>query len=110
MPPQMPKLKTPLEVVDLGADIANHAFRTPAKIFGNALSAAGQTFKNLEADIRRPADYAEIPPPPDVLVEPAISGVGHIVEGAINTVKGAVDGVLESADGVRREIQSFVGR
>ena len=108
--PVMPKLKTPLEAVDVVADMANQAFRTPARVLGNALSAAGQTFKNLEADIRRPADYAEIPPPPDVLVEPAISGVGHIVEGAINTVKSGVDGVLETADGIRREIQSFVGR
>ena len=110
MPPNtFPKLKTPLEIVDAGADVANELFRTPARIVGNVAGAISQAAKDLEADIRRPAEYSEIPPPPDVLVEPAIAGVAHMVDGAVNTAKGAVDAVLATADGIRRELQQLTG-
>jgi len=107
---RLPKLKTPLELVDAGADVVNQVFRTPARVVGNVTGAISQAAKNLESDIARPAEFSEIPPPPDALVEPAISGVSHIIEGAINTVKGGVDGVLETAEGVRRELQQLTGR
>lgn len=110
MPNRFGKIPTPLEVVDTVADVANQVFSTPARVAGNALTQAGQTFKNLEGDIARPRQYAEIPPPPDVLVEPAVSGVSHIVEGAIATVKGAVDGVVQTADGIRSEVTQLVRR
>lgn len=104
------KLKTPLETIDMAADIANQVARAPGRVAGNALLAAGQAFKNVESDIAKPAKYPEIPPPPDVMVESAVAAGSHIVEGAINTVKGAVDGVVETADGIKREIQTFTGR
>ncbi len=109
MPP-IRKIPTPLEAVDLVADLANQAFSTPARIGGNALGAASQTLKNLEADIARPRQHAEIPPPPDVLIEPAISGVSHIVSGVMGVAKGAIDGVVETVDGMRREVETFVRR
>ena len=96
--------------VDTVADLANQVARTPFRVVGNALTAAGQAAKNIESDIAKPAEYAEIPPPPDVLVGSVISGVGHAVEGVITTIKGAVDGVVETGDGLRREIQQIVGR
>jgi len=104
------KIPTPLEAVDTVADLANQVARTPFRVLGNALSQAGQAAKNIENDIAKPADYAEIPPPPDVLVGSVISGVGHAVEGVINTAKAAIDGVIETGDGVRREVQQIVGR
>lgn len=110
MMPRMGKLPTPLEAVDTVADLANQVVRTPFRVVGNALTAAGQAVKNIESDIAKPADYAEIPPPPDVLVSSVISGAGHAVEGLINTVKGAVDGVVETADGLKREISQITRR
>lgn len=104
------KIPTPLEAVDTVADLANQVGRTPFRVVGNALSNAGQAAKNIENDIAKPADYAEIPPPPDVLIGSVVDGVGHAVEGVISTVKGAVDGVVETGDGIRREIQQIVGR
>lgn len=104
------KIPTPLEVVDAAADVANQVFATPARVMGNSLTRAGQAFKDLEADISKPREYAEIPPPPDVLVEPAVSGVSHIIDGAIGTAKGAVDGVLKTVDGIRKEVSQLVGR
>jgi len=106
----LPKLKTPLELVDAGADVVNQLFRTPARVVGNAAGAISQAAKNLENDIARPAEFSEIPPPPDALVEPAVSGVSHMVEGAIGTVKGAMDGVMATAEGVKRELQQLTGR
>ena len=107
---RMGKIPTPLEAVDTVADLANQVVRTPFRVVGNALTNAGQAVKNIESDIAKPANYAEIPPPPDVLVGSVVSGVGHAVEGVINTIKGAVDGVVETGDGLRREIQQIVGR
>jgi len=104
------KIPTPLEAVDTVADLASQIGRTPFRVIGNALTNAGQAAKNIENDMATPANYSEIPPPPDVLVGSVISGVSHAVEGAINTVKGAVDGVVETGDGLRRELQQFVGR
>ena len=104
------KIPTPLEAVDTVADLANQVVRTPFRVAGNALTNAGQALKNIEKDIAKPADYAEIPPPPDVLVGSVVSGVGHAVEGFINTVKGAIDGVVETGDGLKREINQIVGR
>ncbi len=101
------KIPTPLEAVDTVADIVNQVFSTPARVAGNALSAAGQAFKNLERDIAEPREAAEIPPPPDKLVSPAFKGVSDIVGGVINTGKGVVDGVIETAEGIRREIESL---
>jgi len=104
------KLPTPLETVDTVADMANQVARTPFRVGGNALINAGQALKNIESDIAQPAEYAEIPPPPDVLMGSVISGVSHVVEGALNTAKGAVDGLVETGDGLRREINQFIGR
>jgi len=110
MMPRMGKIPTPLEAVDTVADLANQVVRTPFRVGGNALINAGQALKKIESDIAKPADIAEIPPPPDVLVGSVISGVSHAVEGVINTVKGAVDGVVETGDGLKREITQFLGR
>ena len=110
MPNRLGNLPTPLEVVDTVADMANQVVRTPFRVGGNALMAAGQTLKNIEMDVAKPADYSEIPPPPDLIVGSAISGVSHAVQGVINTAKGAVQGVVDTGDGLRREVEQLVGR
>ncbi|GAI01058.1 unnamed protein product, partial [marine sediment metagenome] len=79
------KLPTPLETVDTVADLANQVVRAPFRVVGNALIQAGQAVKNIESDIAKPAEYAEIPPPPDVLAGSVMSGVSHAVEGVLNT-------------------------
>jgi len=104
------KLKTPLETIDMVADIANQVARAPGRVAGNALVASGQAFKNVQSDIAKPADYPDIPPPPDVIVESAVAAGSHIVDGVIQAAKGAVDGVVETADGIKKEIQEFTGR
>lgn len=108
--PRLGNIPTPLEGVDLVADVVNQVVSTPPRVLGNALSAAGGMCKNIEGDLARPREYSEIPPPPQVLVEPAISGVGHIVDGVLGTAKGAAEGVLATFEGVRREVTTFIRR
>lgn len=104
------KIPTPLEGVDTVADLVNQVVRTPFRVIGNALGAAGQAAKNIEADIAKPADVSEIPPPPDVVVGSAISGVTHVVEGALNTAKGVVDGIVATGEGLKREVDQMMRR
>ena len=110
MPNRLGKVPTPLETVDMVADMANQVARTPFRVAGNALTNAGQACHNIESDIAQPAEYPEIPPPPGLVVGSVVSGVSHAVEGALNTAKGAVDGLVETGDGLRREINQFIGR
>ena len=86
--PNGKKIPTPLEFVDTGADVVNVVFGAGARVAGNALSAAGQAFKDLERDIAAPREASEIPPTPDALIRPIFSGVGHIIGGLVNTGKG----------------------
>jgi len=104
------KLPTPLETVDTVADLANQVVRTPFRVAGNALLAAGQAVKNIEADIAKPADQASIPPSPDVLIGSVMSGIGHAVEGVLNTAKGAVDGLVTTGDNLKRELEQIARR
>lgn len=110
MPNGRGKLPTPLEGVDTVADLVNQVIRTPFRVAGNGLTAAGQACKNIEADIAKPAEYAEIPPPPDVLAGSVVSGVTHVVEGVLNTAKAVVDGVTATGDGIRRELEQLTRR
>lgn len=104
------KIPTPLEAVDAVADVANQVASTPLRVVGNMTQAVATMAKNLEGDLARPREYAEIPPPPDVLIQPIFSGVGHIVTGTMGVVKGAFDGVVETVEGVRREVDTLIRR
>lgn len=108
--PLLGKVPTPLELGDTVADVANQVACTPLRVVGNMTEAASRMAKNLEADMARPREYAEIPPPPDVLIEPVFSGVSHIVQGVMGVVKGGIDGVVETVEGIRREVDTLVRR
>ena len=110
LPNELSKVPTPLETIDLAADVVNQAFCTPARVAGRVLGAAADTARNLERDISRPREQSEIPPPPGALIEPAFAGAGHILEGVMNMVQGAVGGVGETYTGIKREIDTFVRR
>ena len=110
MPNGLGKLPTPLETVDTVADMVNQVARAPFRVGGNVLTKAGQALKNIENDIAKPADIAEIPPPPDTLIGSVVSGASHAVEGVISTAKGAVDGVVETFDGLKKEVNQLLGR
>ncbi len=101
------KIPTPLEGIDTVADVANQVFCTPARISRNVAGAISSMAGNLERDISQPRESGDTPPPPDVLIKPALDGVGHIISGVMDSVKGAVDGVVETGHGIQREIKQF---
>lgn len=101
-------LRTPLEVIDLGADMLNRAFTLPGQVASQTGQAAARSSDSLGRDIESPRVQTERPIPPAVLVRPVLAGVGHIVSGVIDTAKSAVDAVVDNVEGARQELESFI--
>ncbi len=106
--PNPGNLRTPLEGVDLAADMVNRVATLPGAVVGDVISAAGSTIRTIKDDISSPRDQPERPIPLDKLVKPIPSAIGHAVSGAINTVKSGVDAVVQNVDGARRELDDFI--
>lgn len=106
--PSPGNLRTPLEGVDLVADGLNRVASAIPDALGSIASAAGRAADNLEADIERPRGQPERPIPPDVLIEPIPSAIGHVVTGVIDVVKSGVDSVVQNVEGARRELEDFI--
>lgn len=106
--PSPGNLKTPLEGVDLAADLVNRAATLPGAVVGDMVGAAGQAIKNIKSDISMPREQPERPIPPDQLIKPIPSAIGHAVGGVIDTVKSGVDAVVQNVEGARREVETFV--
>ncbi len=106
--PSPGNLRTPLEGVDLAADIVNRVATLPGAIVGDVLDAAGDTIKTIKQDIASPREQPERPIPLDRLIKPIPAAIGHAVSGAIDTVKSGVDAVVQNVEGARRELDDFV--
>ena len=104
------KIPTPLETADLGADVVSQIVAIPARVGSNVLGAAARALGNIDRDIAKPREHAEIPPPPGVIVEAGVSGLGHIATGILDVFKGALDGVIQTGNGIRREVDTFIRR
>ena len=107
---RLPSIPTPLEGVDTVADMANQAVSVIPRVVGNVAGAISQAAKNVQADLARPRDVSEIPPPPDTLAQAAIDTVGHTVGGVMDAAKGVFDGVVDTVEGVKREADHLVRR
>lgn len=101
-------LRTPLEGVDLAADMVNRAATLPGAVVGDMVDAAGNAVLSLKNDIAAPREQPERPIPPDKLLSPIPKAIGHAVGGVIDVVKSGVDAVVNNVDGARREIEDFV--
>ena len=103
-------LRTPLEGVDLAADLINRAATLVPTVVSEVGDSASRIFSNLKADIESPRQQSERPIPPDKLIGPFPDAIGHVVTGAIDTVKSGMDAVVDNVEGARREIEDFVRR
>lgn len=101
-------LKTPLEVIDLGADEVNRLATLPGAVVADVLDAAADTVNNIKKDIAMPREQTERPIPPDKLIAPIPAAVVHAVSGAVKVVKSGVDAVVHNVDGARQELEDFV--
>lgn len=106
--PNLGNLRTPLEGIDMAADMLNRAATLPGQVVGGVLDAAGSTFNSVQRAIAAPRDQPERPIPPDKLVMPIPQAVGDIVTGVIDVVKSGVDAVVDNVDGARREVEQFI--
>jgi hypothetical protein len=102
------KLRTPLEGIDLAADIVNRAATLPGAVIGDMANAAGSAVKNIQAEIAAPREQPERPIPPAELLKPIPGAVADAVGGAINTVKAGVNAAVQNVEGARQEIDGFV--
>jgi len=106
--PALGNLRTPLEGVDLVADMANRAVSLIPDTLGGMAGAAARAADNLEGDIEAPRAQPERPIPPDKLIAPIPGAVAHVVTGVIDVVKSGVDSVVQNVEGARRELEDFV--
>ncbi len=104
----MAKLRTPLEVFDLGADELNRAATIIPGMVKSVAGAATNLVSNIQSDIESPRVQHERPIPPGTLLAPIPSALGHVVSGAIDVVKSGVDSVIGNVDGAARELEQFV--
>ncbi len=102
-------LKSPLEVVDLGADMVNRAATLPGEVVGKMVDAAGKTITNLKDDIAAPREQPERPIPPEQLIKSIPNAVGHVVTGVVDIAKSGVDAAVQNVEGARRELEDFIG-
>ncbi len=100
-------LRSPLEVVDLGADMINRVATLPGAVVGDMVEAVGDTIQNIKEDIASPREQPERPIPLGKLIAPIPSAATHAVTGVINTLKSGADAVVQNVDGARRELEDF---
>lgn len=106
--PSPGNLRTPLEGVDLAADTLNRAATLIPDALGSVAGAASRALGNIQGAIEKPREQPERPIPPDKLIEPIPSAIGHAVTGVIDIVKSGVDSVVQNVEGARRELEDFV--
>jgi hypothetical protein len=101
-------LRTPLEGIDLAADMLNRVATLPGAVVGDMLDAAGETVEAIKEDIASPREQPERPIPPDKLLKPIPSAVVHAIGGAVDVIKSGVDAVVQNVEGARAELDDFV--
>jgi hypothetical protein len=106
--PNMGGLRTPLEGVDLAADLINRVATLPGAVVGGMVDSVGDGIGKIKNDIAMPREQPERPIPPDKLISPIPKAIGDAVGTAIDTVKTGVDAVVQNVEGARREIEEFV--
>ena len=106
--PSPGNLRTPLEGVDLAADMLNRAATLPGAVVSSVLDAAGNAVHNLKSAIATPREQPERPIPPDQLISPIPKAIIAAVSGGIETVKSGVGAVVQNVEGAKQELEDFI--
>lgn len=105
--PSLGKLRTPLEGVDLVADMVNRVATLPGMVVGDMASSSSNLVRNLKGDIEMPRVQSERPIPPGTLLAPIPKAIGDGVGGVIDIVKSGVDAVVDNVSGAKGELDTF---
>jgi hypothetical protein len=104
------KVPTPLEVVDAGLDTVAEVIQLPARAGSNLFNTGQRTADRIKAAIDRPKDYAQVPAPPDVLLEGGLDALSGAASGVVEGIGGIFDAVQKTGEGVRRQIDGLIRR
>jgi hypothetical protein len=104
------KVPSPLEIAGTGADTVAEVVQLPGRAVSNILGAGQGIVDGIVRAVERPKSYADIPAPPDVVVEGALDAVTGVGSGIIEGVSGVFQAVQDTGDGVRRNLDRIVRR
>jgi len=101
------KVPTPLELVDAGLDSIAEVAQLPARLIQNVAHAAEQGAQGIQQGISKPKDYAQVPAPPDTIIQGGLDAVTGVANGVISGVTGVFKAVQDTGEGVRRQLDSL---
>jgi hypothetical protein len=104
------KVPTPLEVVDAGLDTVAEVIQLPARAGSNLFNTGQKTADRIKAAIDKPKEYAQVPAPPDVVIEGGLDLVAGAASGVVEGIGGIFDAVQKTGEGVRRQIDGLIRR
>lgn len=104
------RIPSPLEVVDAGLDSIAEIVQFPARVGSELAASAQHTAAGVKGAVDQPKNYAEIPAPPDVVVNGALEAASSLAGGIIEGVTGIFGAVQETGLGVKGQIDSLVRR
>ena len=104
------KVPTPLEVADAGLDTVAEVLQLPARAGANLFTTGQRTADRIRTAIDRPKQHAEVPAPPDVVLQGGLDALSGAASGVVEGIGGIFDAVQKTGEGVRREIDGLVRR
>ncbi|MDP3063427.1 MAG: hypothetical protein Q8O40_09500 [Chloroflexota bacterium] len=110
MLPGLGKVPTPLEVVDSLLDNVGDLVKLPARVGTKTLTAGAEAFSGVKSALDRPTEYADVPAPPDVVVQGAVDGLASIGGGVVKGITGIFDGLKETGDAVKGNLDALIKR
>lgn len=104
------KIPSPLEVLDAGLDAVAEVVQFPARLGSELAASVQHTAAGVKGAVDQPKNYAEIPAPPDVVVNGALEAVSSVAGGVIEGVTGVLDAFQQTGLGVKGQIDTLVKR
>ena len=104
------KIPTPLEVVDAGLDTVAEVVQLPARVGSNLFNTGQKTADRIKTAVDKPKEYAQVPAPPDVVLEGGLDLVAGAASGVVEGIGGIFDALQKTGEGVRRQIDGLIRR
>lgn len=104
------RIPSPLEAVDAALDSAAEVIKFPGRLVENVAHGVEGGSRSVQSAIDGPKNYAEIPAPPDVIIQGALNAAQGLANGLVEGVGGIFDAVKETGEGVKSQIDTLVRR
>lgn len=104
------RIPTPLEVVDAGLDSVAEVVQLPARVGSKVFMSGQQTAERVNQAIGRPKEYAEVPAPPDVILQGGLDAVTGLASGVADGIGGVFDALQQTGEGIKRQLDALIRR